>query len=282
MSNIEESTRKNYNYRMKKLSRSGVDLQNVQNVIDTVKGFSNNEGTQKSYLSAIMNYIQNTSNDVVLYDKYKQIFNNLRTKLERKAKLNIKSCKEKSNWVEWENIKRHYNELQNKVNKKNASKTDKKLFALMSFYVHFPVRRLEDFSEMRIYDRKPKVVDEDYNYLIMAKRPYIILNNYKTKKSYGTQKFYINNELKNILNNYAKNANVSNGELLFKTNNKAMQRFLSRNLSKLTNKNISLNMLRHSYICNMLQKKYSLYTKEKIASKMGHSIVSQLEYNKIK
>ena len=75
---------------------------------------------------------------------------------------------------------------------------------------------------------------------------------------------------------------IKQGEFIFFDNSNSLGKFLTRNMYKCTNKNISVDIIRHSYISNLCSNnKLTLAKRKRTAQLMGHSVIEQLCYNKI-
>jgi integrase len=130
-------------------------------------------------------------------------------------------------------------------------------------------------------------LDNDFNYVIMnGKTPVkLVYLKYKTDKSYGKIKIPIPKQLQTILKAYISEYKLDNGDPLFGTNAGRYYKNFSSEISKVfekyTQKKITANLIRHSFITRYLSKKRSTADKKKIAMLMGHSIESQSAYDRI-
>lgn len=126
-------------------------------------------------------------------------------------------------------------------------------------------------------------IDDNKNNIILINKDnepeYIILNKYKTFKTYGKYTINLNNnkQLKTSTYNFIKNKKID--EYIFKDRNKFYEK-----LYKTFKGNISCNILRHSYITKYLSNKNILNITDKElsnqAEKMGHSVNMFLCYRK--
>jgi hypothetical protein len=126
-------------------------------------------------------------------------------------------------------------------------------------------------------------IDDNKNNIILINKDnepeYIILNKYKTFKTYGKYTINLNDnkQLQTSTYNFIKNKKID--EFIFKDRNKFYEK-----LYKTFKGNISCNILRHSYITKFLSNKNILNITDKElsnqAEKMGHSVNMFLTYRK--
>jgi ribosomal protein L18 len=149
-------------------------------------------------------------------------------------------------------------------------------FLLVSFLdgivKDLPPRRSQDYTELKIrnYDTK-----ED-NYYKSGK---FYFNVYKTAKIYGLQVIDVPKELDIIMKKWIKIN--TNDYMLYSTNgNKLTSPQVTRILNKVFDKNVSTSMLRHIYLTNEYKDIPALSKMQNIASEMGHSVSTAMEYIK--
>ena len=110
-----------------------------------------------------------------------------------------------------------------------------------------------------------------------------MFNKYKTKQTYGVQEFDINKDLADVLKPYIKDKKP--GDPVFSTKNnkhiKNFSEFVNNIFKKHTGKNISVNLIRHSFISDFLKKNKSIEARKKISTQMSHSLLTQSYYNRI-
>jgi integrase len=170
-----------------------------------------------------------------------------------------------------------------------------------------PPRRLE-YGLLRLSRRKSvpetRKMDKQFNYLVTNHKDTpiaIILNRYKTDKKYGTFEIDLTQPNSSLFNysNIVKlgkkfiqtgddGNTIVHNELLFpNTLGNVYGNFGERikDLFKQTKKNISCDILRHSFITNFLNTNNlnttSTKTLEKLSTAMGHSSAMFLSYRKI-
>jgi ribosomal protein L18 len=149
-------------------------------------------------------------------------------------------------------------------------------FLLVSFLggvvKDLPPRRSQDYTELKIrnYDTKKD------NYYKSGK---FYFNVYKTAKTYGLQVIDVPKELDIIMKKWIKIN--TNDYMLYSTNgNKLTSPQVTRILNKVFDKNVSTSMLRHIYLTNEYKDIPALSQMQNIATEMGHSIGTAMEYIK--
>lgn len=107
----------------------------------------------------------------------------------------------------------------------------------------------------------------------------IILRKYKTSKFYGENTIKLPPDLVKILKKYVKNFDIRKGELLFPITNTSV--LVKQAFKKAGLPHVTANLLRHSRISQLYKANSSVFEKEELAKKMGHSVEIQSFYNKI-
>ena len=188
-----------------------------------------------------------------------------------------KSERQEENWPTQDEIKLIYKKLEKRAKelyKKEKENLTKKEFQEIQSYIilallsgiHIPVRRLKDYTEMKI-----KNVDEKSNY-ISDKMKELVFVNYKTAKTYKEQRLSLPIKLKNILKKWIE-INPTDYLLFDTAFNKLNSVKLNQRLQQIFQRPVSVNLLRHS----ILSDKYADTIKQKqeqdeYMTKMGSSI----------
>jgi hypothetical protein len=172
----------------------------------------------------------------------------------------------------FEQIQAIHSEIQQKY-KKNPT-IDNTIDLLISYVVSgalgeaLPPRRVLDYSLMKLRN-----YSEKDNYIKNGK---FYFNQYKTKDRHGSQVIDIPKELNTLINKWKKTNDTD--YLLVNENNEAFtSTALSKKISRLFDGN-SMDMLRSIFLSNYYKDLPQLTKMESLASKMGHSINSQLNY----
>jgi hypothetical protein len=198
-------------------------------------------------------------------------------KYNTQEKENKMSDTQRENWISWEDVTKTLEKWKEKVawilksesaDRENLLELQK--YVLLSCYVLIPPRRAKDFCEMKVKDYD---TEKDNYYL----KGTFHFNDYKTAKFYGHQSVKVPKALELLLNKWMKK---NPGDYLF--SDYEAKKLTSSNISKMLNsvfkKNVSVNMLRHSYITDTLGPKIDEL--EEKAAEMGQSVAQQKLYVK--
>lgn len=215
-------------------------------------------------------------------DKYKKELLSDGKTYEQFIKTQTKTESQEKNWKSFDDIKKVYEDMYNKVkpllNLKEIDASDYKklldfiILSLTSGY-WFPPRRSQDWTELKL-----KNIDKTKDNYIDKNS--FVFNKYKTAKFYETQKVDIPKGFKTILNKFLK---LNNNDYLITDDkgNKLTNVRLTQKLNHIFGNNISTSMLRHIYLTEKLKDIPKLAELEKLQSEMGQGTLSQqLEYVK--
>ena len=184
---------------------------------------------------------------------------------------------ERKNILPWSQIKNLF-----------AIVADSRDRALIGVYTLIAPRRNKDFGLMKIKHNE-EGLSKDWNYIVVDEknRPTkFIFNNYKTQKIFGTQEFSIPATLKTILQKYIREYDYGDNDVLFGDNRgnpyKNFSNVVSSTFKKYTNKALSVNLLRHSFISDFLNKpKLTMKERKEVAEAMAHSVMTALKYSRV-
>jgi integrase len=262
-------------------------LMNYKEIIKYIDDNIKNDNSKKSYIASILFVIKNFNDN---NDNYiKKIYNEYMTKIAEKynesKKDQTKNNKEINNWLTQEELKNKYEDyykkyssyLDNKYIKIKEYQDLQDLIIIALYYLNKP-RRLKDYSEMKFdnYD----ILDDNY---IDLKNKQFIFNIFKTSKFYENNKVDINNELYILLKKFIKlknrNKNLNDTYLLEnEKNDKLSNVSLNQRLNKIFDKkNISVNILRKSYISDIYKNIPSLNIINNISNDMANSFNEQIK-----
>jgi hypothetical protein len=263
--------------------------------LDDMKGSDN---TKKNKLSSIITYLLASKIDKDIVNKYSNKIATFSDNIE-KVKSEMKwSVKEEKNILSVNDIETYVNLLKSKL--PTEPKTYKDFLEWMhylvsAFHINFPLRN--DLGNAEIYSTsefKKIEPNKDTNYLIINSKDLtikVILNKYKTKKTYGVVDFQITD--KELVADFIKYYKLvkpyvlayNNGEydhsLFF---DKDFKKFSSNEFSRFfekafngTGKHITTTMIRKIVVSNL----YDIEKMKKLAYVMGHSLQMQLsDYSK--
>ena len=228
--------------------------------------------TKKTILSALFVLTKKQSYKDVMMEVMKTV-----NETNKDQKMNEK---QQENWISIQDIENIHQNLLVKIklmltNKSIMNEPTMMEFLLVSFLggiSNLAPRRSLDYGEMMIrnYDEKKD------NYYKKGK---FYFNVYKTSKDYGMQILDVPKDLNVILKKWVKI--ITNDYMLYSTNgHKLTSPQITRILNKVFGKNVSTSMLRHIYLTNMYKDLPALNKMQQLASNMGHSISTAMEYIK--
>jgi hypothetical protein len=226
-----------------------------------------------SCFMAIFTYNQEfKENNKQLYDTWIIEAKKIKDKINEKYESNRPTAKQENAYIDFEKV----------VQIRNSLKEGTQERLLLFMYTEIPPVR-NDYHMMRIYKKKPKF--DMGNYFIMNTDPMIILNEFKTDKTYEQIKIAIPqsllDEIKQSLKAQPRDYLFTSGRdnLPYKSDN-TFSMWANRTLKKIFNNNMSLTTLRHIYITRRdlkLEEKSGTERKE-IAKIMAHSLEQQQKY----
>ena len=248
------------------------DTKNVLNYIDSNYHTLKSRNSQIQGIASILQILPGSDK---LYKFYSKISVDRQVGITVNTDENTLSAKEKLNMLPWKDIKKIYKKVADDYHK-----------ALIGIYVLIPPRRDMDYSQMTVINKEPD--DTEFNYLVVDKHNIpskMIFNVYKTAKFYGQQVIKVPKTLQTVLKKYIDLYQVKNNKPLFPTHGGTHYKKISELISNIfklySDKHITINGLRHSYISDFLAKNPSTAQKKKVATAMANSILVQMDYNKI-
>jgi len=246
-------------------------LSDFKTILDIIR----NKYTNINSISTIINSI---SSVLMRIHKYRHLYDNIYKEIndmiskEKKRQIldseNKLTLKESNKYVDWNTIL----QIEPNIN-------DNEDLMIFHLYTTLPPRRISDYSNIKIINNENDDNNKDNFILIKRERVQkIILNNYKTSKTYGK---FINSNIPKKLNDSILAMNPKNGNFLLNYNNTYFSRKITNIFRKYLGIPITVNILRHSYITHMMKKNISTKKKKEIAILMGHNIQMQDEYRRI-
>jgi hypothetical protein len=264
-------------------------LKDADEVMEALEAGDYSLNTLKNKLAAIVIFLLAHGVDKKIVNKYSEKIDSLTAKIDReKAKMHW-TGKEKNNMLTYEEMEEHLNKL--KVNIPKVIHTYKDAFKYQSYLIgkfHLEAPLRNDLADCKIflnaeYEKVRK--EDDVNYLILnvkTKSIKIILNKFKTKKTYKQIDFDIDDkDLFNFFLKYyrgIKELYESKGVefehwLLFKGDLKRFTRndftYFFNKIYEDTGKKISTSLIRKVVLS---EKVYNVDKIKKYSKIMGHSI----------
>jgi len=264
-------------------------FEDVDKVMDLLNSQKLTTNTLKNKLSSIITFLLANGTEKAVVVKYSKEIEKLTKKLDD-VKNNMEwNDKEKKNLESIESLKKYIETLKDKL-PTSLNKYSEFLMYMKyltgRFYLLFPLRN--EMADMKIYYKseydKLKDTNNETNYIVIdpkKKSGKVILNNYKTKKSYGVIDFDIDDkDLVSLFDKYyqacKKNIENYNNYVLFKHDFKNFTRNeFTRFMNSVwapTGKNISTSMLRKMTLSEL----YPVDKIKKMSHIMGHSIKTQI------
>lgn len=286
-------TVRQYIARLKKLNddkpfNSLAFLKNVDGIVEQIKAKA--KTTQAAYYSAVLVALSIAKSHKALLEKYKPHTVTVRESIVEDRKSHEKNDKQKENIIPMNDVNTIKNKLKEEVEALNKKKTltekeyEKYIqYVLLSLYTDIPPRRNQDYMYMVVVKKRPAVMDETKNYLIMNEKKFVF-NKYKTSKTHGGQEIDVPDSLMNTLQAYFKHRPdmKKNNEVSLLLNYDGTEtnkvNYITRMLNKAFGKKIGASALRHIYLSDKygeIQKE-----KEKDADAMGHTVDMASEYIK--
>lgn len=276
-----------YNRLLKQLKKYNINYDNIDNINDYITKIHNivldNGNPIKSshvrmYLTATQWYLKNNGGNINYQEEIKKEIIKLNTLYNNNIQSNILCGTQQTNYIEWSKIMDVYYDT---MEDKHESFTKYKTFVILSCYVLLPPRRLIDYSDMFILDTCDTINYNDlkHNYYCMKEKLFIF-NNYKTSYKYGTQLVRVPDNLSVILDNYITYWLLPCYGSLFNMTSSCIQHCLTNLFKKKLNKNISVNILRHSYISHIKNNGDIAGNERTISKLMSHSLEMQTDYYK--
>jgi hypothetical protein len=288
---IKESTKKIYISNLNKIIKDyGVNNKNDFNIdlLNKIKSDKSlKDNTIKNKLNTIYVYLKSEKYDNEIIDAYKNEIKIINNEIDKVQQQKVKSEKEKENWIDKEYINNKLLTLKKSIdiNKKLKLYSYDQLKEYMNYIIlliHslYPMRN--DLSDTEIlYLKDYKENDINKNYIILSKNTgYILLNNFKTNKKYGSIKYDFKGELlrelikyNDYLNKYKNINKIDNKFLLINKNGDKLNRndytkfFIS--IFKDDNKNIGTTLMRKVIISQVWD---NIEQIEDMAHKSQHSI----------
>jgi len=251
---------------------------NTKKVIKDLEDKYDKISTRSSYICSIFMYLRAVEADEKIIDYYYQKFIEMKKKLKEIDEKNEKSEKEEKNWVSQAEIKQKIEDLKKSFPKsRNLFDTYQQYLVLNLYFLIPPLRN--DFARVEVF----KKFDKEFNgNSINLNTKQLILNDYKTSKTYGEKVIDLPKELIDIIKKWMKIREkihpVLKGrrELLFNLKLTSMNGInLTIYLNKIFGRKVSSTMLRKSYLSERFPVIESTDDLNQLAGSMCHSVSMQ-------
>lgn len=235
----------------------------------------------KDYYSPIINILQLVNADNKIIKQYQnELIKQAEEEYEEREK-NVLTKIEKERLLTMDEINERYDNFQVKT---PADLMDK---LIVAFYFKDELIPRNNLPKIKITDKDTKL-DSDYNYLFVdktGKPKEIIMLNYKTRNTYGEQRFNVREELKELLIEYMKTFNKANGDFLFSTESgyeikdNSFLYVIKKAMEEVLQSPLNIDLIRSIQINDFYTgKPKSIQAKKEFARRLLHSPLVSQEY----
>ena len=234
---------------------------------DTVKDTPKNH---HCFISAVVAYLKHELKDEELHETWNAILNENAKPIRAESYSGKPTELQKGKEMAWADIL--------KVRDALPLSATKLLLAMYSYIA--PIRA--DLFACRLYEETPDKVGED-NYIVLdEKNPRLVLQDYKTKKTYRTIETPLPKPLYDMIRDCIKEG-ICDGKYLFTNtydlpyDRQGFSRWCCRMLAKAFGKPMTLTAIRHNFSSN-LDNNRPMKELKLISDSMGHAIGTQRTY----
>lgn len=261
------------------------DIKEIKSDFEKLK-YSNS--TLKNKLSAIIVYLKMMKQPSTLISEYSDYIDMLAGKISKEHSKMNKSIKEQDNWMSKQQLEEFINKLRDELPSKPTSQVDMSKwmkYITLLVHVNYPFRNeLADTQIVtKITNNSPEI-----NYFIVDKKNKkvsVLIQNYKTKKTYKDIKINIVPEVAEDiltyykhLNNYKKLNKIDNDWFILNKSNEKMSRndftYFVKSIFEPLGKNISTTMIRKIIVSDL----YPVEKMKELAQVMGHDTNTAMEF----
>lgn len=291
MEGIEKSTlsaqsKANYQNRIKQLTETfEVDVleivRNPKRYSKLIEKVWKEMKTRRNMVSVILSLFKYNKSlrdkESDAYEEWGEIYKNIDNNYTEEVKQNKATDKQQAGMIQ-------YSEIKDKMKSLPEGSKDRLLLAMYGLID--PMRA--DYGDIKIYwNREPMSVKNKENYMVLREGSapsHIILNNYKTAKSYGRFEKELPKELeKEVITSMISKPRT----YLFEDREgkpyteKMFSNWANRTFKKVFGKPTTISIIRHSRINSIDMNTTTIAEKEAIAKGMGHSTNLQDQYRLI-
>lgn len=291
---LEDITVSTYARRINTMIKKGMDFTYYEDTMQKIQD-SYELKTTKSCITAIVTFLKATGGDPDLISKYSTILLETGDNITKQEQKNEPTEKEQDNFVTKKEIEDIISKLQVLIIKEKEVESNKRLFDLYQQYLVINLYHLipplrNDFVGVLVDNTASELMDDKFNYLHLGDKN-LILNRYKTKKTYGKNNIIkLPPKLTALIRRWMR-LRVTvfpeleyEKQLLVNQNLKPMTQVnLTQFLNKIFKRKISSTMLRKSYISEKYPVVHTTEDMTKDAKSMQHSVsMQQTTYRKKK
>jgi len=245
-------------------------LQDSARVIAWIDSSKYKPNSRKVFYIAILSTLkaQNILRDV--WPAYKTKVDALNRQIAEASEEQVLTPEEQAKFVEWPAI---LDCLENKIFPAVADLATFQEYLIISLYCLMPPLRL-DYAEMKVVAVEPE--KPEGNFLVMGKKPYILLTQYKTARCYGHQRLEVPKKLVTILKEWRTLQDTDYLLVSPSSNNPMPPWELGQTIIKVfekhLDKSVGVNVLRHSYITWMRKDEMKIKKSADLSKAMLHSV----------
>jgi len=281
-SNIKENSLNAYISNIKRIFKdvfdNKIDIKKFNQFVKVKKYLDDlNPATRKNIMTSIIVLLKAYDINKRTLKKYEKYYEELIVDYENNYDNQQKSEKDKTNWITMEELEKKIKELEDKISKMDFNKLNKasediiQQHLILILYTKIPPIR-NDYAQMKVYYNK-KIEGENY---IDLKSEQIILNNYKTAKTYGEKKIDLIADVIKLIKRWIL---VTGNEYLLiniRDKNPMTNNGLTKYINKIFKpKKVSTTILRKLYLSEKYPVIHNRIDMKKDAYIMGHSIHTQ-------
>jgi hypothetical protein len=260
-------------------------LKNYGNVLEKIS--ASDLSAKKDYMSPVVRLMKHYKFDPELIAPYNKAMASYKQDEDKDRKTNRANAKEKSLAMPLSEILRKIKDFKPENDAELAQKV------IVSFYFmnqYFTPRN--DLYNMKFvnFNKKPNKMDNSLNYVTVDKNmnpQQIIMNAYKTARTYGRQRFNISEDLKKVLVEYIKSYGKQTGDFVFVDKNgqpfkdSNFRNLLESSMEHIVGVPINIDLVRKIKITDYYSKVHSIGEDERFAQSFLHSTGVQKEYLKV-
>lgn len=287
------NTIKKYKEILKEINKDSPKVKmNILQVILLILNPENNIPVSENILIKQLNAL---SDKKKIYDELTEIYNKLKIEYQSEQEEQIMNEKQKENYVEYDDLQKVYKNFYEQVKyieKLNPKTTPMDLiyeyqkYVILSFYLAKEPTRAEIADAYFIKTKRDykfieeiKKTNERVNYIDLP-RAKLILGDFKNVATVGAKELDIEKPIIDILKKWKK-INKTRYLMIKKDGTPIGHKYMYNVLTGIfkdllgTDKKISVNVLRHTYISEELKDDTMLKKKKKMAENMLHSVATQ-------
>jgi hypothetical protein len=238
----------------------------------------------KDFISPIVRLLKTKNElDPKILDAYQKAMTSFKTEEYSVRKKNVSTQKEIEKSISLPDIIQKINDYKPKI------KTELTYLLICKLYFQGSVVFRNDLSSMKLVSNSKKLKDmnENFNYITLDKAGApvsVIMKNYKSSPTYGTQKFPVLDEVQKCLIEYLKMTGKHSGDYLFSKgeipyNKDTIRALIEKATEAVLGKALNINLIRKIQITHFLRRgPHSIEDSEIDAKRYLHSVNQHSEY----